>query len=363
MRGDLQAKISPPLQQPGVDFNTQTVKNANPPALDSTAKPQTSFKDLMANSNMEVARQREAKGKLDLSSAKNDEEFFKMLNEKTVAAEKKMPSANLDKDAFLKLFIAQLQNQDPLSPKDSSEMASQMAQFRALETSMNINDTLEKLVAAQSQNRAVGLVDFIGKEVSVDGGKLRVQGGKVQAGEIQIEQDVVNSTLEVRDSSGTVIATQDMGQLKRGVQKLAADPKTADGKPLPDGVYTFAVDAKDIEGSAVPVKLSSTVKVTGVDLQAEGGSFYTDLGEVTVDRIVSVGKPGFNANQVTPAAAPAVPPQQAADGAVPQTDVKDEKAAEAAAPAPEVVTQQPPTVVPMPTNEAKKPPVQPAPAP
>lgn len=50
----------------------------------------------------------------------------------------------LDKDAFLQLLVAQMQYQDPMNPGDSTEYMSQLAQYSALEATMNISTTMEK---------------------------------------------------------------------------------------------------------------------------------------------------------------------------------------------------------------------------
>jgi len=55
----------------------------------------------------------------------------------------KMKSNDLDKDAFLRLLITQLQNQDPLDPMEDREFIAQMAQFSSLEQMQNLNKTLE----------------------------------------------------------------------------------------------------------------------------------------------------------------------------------------------------------------------------
>jgi len=55
------------------------------------------------------------------------------------------PTQTLLKDDFLKLFIAQLKNQDPLSPMDDTQFLAQLAQFSTLEQMSNIADSVEEL--------------------------------------------------------------------------------------------------------------------------------------------------------------------------------------------------------------------------
>jgi len=62
------------------------------------------------------------------------------------------PSQQLDKNAFLKLLVTQMQSQDPLSPSDSTQFVSQMAQFSSLEQMQNLNDSLIGLAALQQSN-------------------------------------------------------------------------------------------------------------------------------------------------------------------------------------------------------------------
>ena len=50
---------------------------------------------------------------------------------------------DLDSDAFLRLLVLQMQNQDPTEPMDNNEMIAQLAQFSALEASTNLNTSFE----------------------------------------------------------------------------------------------------------------------------------------------------------------------------------------------------------------------------
>lgn len=51
-------------------------------------------------------------------------------------------NATLGKDAFLKLLVTQLQNQDPMNPLQDTQFIAQMAQFSELEQMQNVNQTL-----------------------------------------------------------------------------------------------------------------------------------------------------------------------------------------------------------------------------
>ena len=60
--------------------------------------------------------------------------------------------AAADKDAFTKMLVAQLQNQDPMSPQDNQAMVSQLAQFSSLEQMQQLNQNILGLAVLQQTN-------------------------------------------------------------------------------------------------------------------------------------------------------------------------------------------------------------------
>ena len=72
----------------------------------------------------------------------------------------------LGKDAFLKLLVAELSNQDPLNPMEDREFISQMATFSSLEQMQNRNKTLTSMSDANKFNA----VQYIGKAVAFTSG-------------------------------------------------------------------------------------------------------------------------------------------------------------------------------------------------
>jgi len=87
------------------------------------------------------------------------------------------PKASLDKDGFLKLFIAQLQHQDPSAPMDASESIAQMASFSMVEGMNNMQATNSNIASSLNTSSAVGL---IGRTVSYVDDKGELQTGKVE---------------------------------------------------------------------------------------------------------------------------------------------------------------------------------------
>lgn len=80
-------------------------------------------------------------------------------------ATKTTGSSELGKDAFLKILMTQLQNQDPTKPMDDAQFISQMAQFSSLEQMTNLTKAFEEFAGVQQQSQMIEFSNFVGKEV------------------------------------------------------------------------------------------------------------------------------------------------------------------------------------------------------
>ncbi|SEN58801.1 flagellar basal-body rod modification protein FlgD [Amphibacillus marinus] len=76
------------------------------------------------------------------------------------------PSSELGKDEFLRILMAQIQNQDPLNPMDDREFIAQMTTFSSLEQMMNMNSSITQLVNNQMVSPVIQFSHLIGKELS-----------------------------------------------------------------------------------------------------------------------------------------------------------------------------------------------------
>ena len=106
-------------------------------------------------------------------------------------------SNSVDYNTFLQLLVAEMKNQDPTNPMDTSQYMSQFAQLSTVEQAMQTNSKLDALLSSQSLSQANGL---IGKTVSFTDATGATFSGKVVS--ISINSDGSIATLE----NGTKVA-------------------------------------------------------------------------------------------------------------------------------------------------------------
>ncbi|QDT98315.1 flagellar hook assembly protein FlgD [Gimesia aquarii] len=70
--------------------------------------------------------------------------------------------SGLTADDFLKLFITELQNQDPTEPLGNEQLLNQLSSMRELQSNIELSDTLTEITLGQGLTQAAGL---IGKEI------------------------------------------------------------------------------------------------------------------------------------------------------------------------------------------------------
>jgi flagellar basal-body rod modification protein FlgD len=190
---------------------------------------------------------------------------------------------DLGRDQFLELLVAQLKNQDPLSPLQADQFAAQLAQFSTVEQLTKLNDT----VASQKQDSALqGLLDqtalgasLIGKHVLAEGDQVTITAGTPVTIDTSIGGSGGKGTLTVYDGTGAVVATSSLGNVGGGNQTF----RFPGG--LPSGTYKYKVEVTDSKGNGVPVRTYTQGVVDGV--QFENGTIWLRIGgtRVSIDKL------------------------------------------------------------------------------
>ena len=109
-------------------------------------------------------------------------------------------------DTFLKLLTAQLRNQDPLSPLDSTQFVEQLATFSSLEQQVRSNDSLESIAGMIGDLHAMFASDWIGQTVTVESSWVPYADEQVDF-KISAPDSADRAILNVKDSAGETVWT------------------------------------------------------------------------------------------------------------------------------------------------------------
>jgi flagellar basal-body rod modification protein FlgD len=179
-------------------------------------------------------------------------------------------------DRFLKLLVAQLQNQDPLNPMDNAQVTTQLAQISTVSGINQLNDTVAALGASMGVTQYLQAASLVGHDVVIGGNTLDLASGKAHGG-IELGTDADHVVVSVQDASGNVVRTMDLGAQKAGDQFFDWDGKTDGGTTAPDGHYTFSVTAT-AGGKAVTFDALMTARVEGVVSTSTGAMLQLPNG-------------------------------------------------------------------------------------
>jgi len=185
------------------------------------------------------------------------------LNSNTSGVTPSKDSA-LGKDDFLNLLVAQLQNQDPLSPLDSTAFTSQLAQFSSLEQLSNVNENLEYLQMYQASINNAQAVSFIGKNIDAFGKSIKLESGANEDIHFELNRDSSSVYINIYNDRGDLVKIIENGPMGEGKQSVEWDGTDNGGNTLPEGIYEFEVMAVDANGDKVQTTTYISDKVTGV---------------------------------------------------------------------------------------------------
>lgn len=167
-----------------------------------------------------------------------------------------VPGRELDRDAFLKLLLTQLNHQDPMAPTANEEFVAQLAQFSSLEQMQSINRNLQdsintNLLLNQSMNNSL-VTTLIGKDVIATTNKITLgASGEAELG-YRLEGPADKVTVNIYDPSGALVATLSDTGMAAGEHAATWNGRGKDGNRLPAGAYTFEVVPYAKSGDELP---------------------------------------------------------------------------------------------------------------
>ncbi len=164
------------------------------------------------------------------------------------------------------MLVAQLQNQDPLNPQDSSAFVAQLAQISQVEQSYNMNTNLQSLLASQNSANSLSAVSLIGKAVSAQGSQVALTSGTPSTLNFTLPSAATQVTVQIKDANGNTVRTLTQGATATGAGSIAWDGKDDSNNTLASGTYSFSVSGTDASGQAIQGTSMIQGQVSGVRL-------------------------------------------------------------------------------------------------
>jgi flagellar basal-body rod modification protein FlgD len=172
-------------------------------------------------------------------------------------------------NTFLQLLVAQLKNQDPTNPMDSSQMTSQLAQISTVQGISQLNTSLSSLSTQLSAGQQSQAALLIGSTVLAPGSSISVASGKAGAFGVTLANDVSDLQVVVKNSAGTIVNTIDLGKQSAGTIPVGWTPTDTAGNTLPDGTYTITATGT-INGQQATATTLTGATVESVVTQSSG---------------------------------------------------------------------------------------------
>jgi flagellar basal-body rod modification protein FlgD len=190
---------------------------------------------------------------------------------------------NASQDRFLKLLVAQLNNQDPMNPMDNAQMTSQMAQINTVTGIQQVNETLKDMATQFSGMQVLQGSTMVGHDVLLESNQLSRNAG-VAAGAIDLAGKADTVKIDILSPGGQVLDSLNLGPKSAGRQNFSWDASQYTGLGEP----TFRVTATQ-GGNAVAATALARDKVLSVG--SENGVMTVQLqgrGALAYDKVKAI---------------------------------------------------------------------------
>lgn len=202
----------------------------------------------------------------------------------TAQATASKPTLSSDFETFLRMLTAQMQNQDPLNPVDSTDYATQLATFSSVEQQVLSNDLLRNISSALNVGGLSQLSGWVGMDALSDAPAYFT--GTPVSVRPEMPEDASKVELVVKDDTGAVVARQDITG-EEGIIEWGG--KTESGQVLPRGNYEFEAIATGADGDTDTLPVSVYARI--VEARTASGGVVLGLAggtEIASDEVIAL---------------------------------------------------------------------------
>lgn len=197
-----------------------------------------------------------------------------------MTAEKQGDLNGMGRDAFMKLLVAQLRNQDPNAPVDSKEFITQLSQLTSVEQLITMSDRLASLEVGMASLANTQVSSIVGRNVDAESKSVYLGDTGSTSVPVTLAGRAANVIATFRNEAGEVVGKIQLGDTFPGTRSITWDGTGADGQRAPAGRYTVSVTATDASGRPV----EANTRVSGVVREISYANGYPEvvIGEARV---------------------------------------------------------------------------------
>ena len=193
--------------------------------------------------------------------------------------ESEKSASQSDKDMFMRLLLAQIENQDPLKPTDQTDFVAQLAQFSSLEGIQNLSNSVQDIGAMYRSSQALQATALVGREVLVPGQIGYLEQGSEISGMIEANQASGDVMMVIKDATGQVVANRDLGNIGSAETPFSWDGTNNLGEDLPAGLYSISIEGT-MSGENEALITSMYSRVNSVSIVDNQGGMLLNLNGV-----------------------------------------------------------------------------------
>lgn len=194
-----------------------------------------------------------------------------------------LTSAEAQTDRFLKLLVAQLNNQDPMNPMDNAQMTSQMAQINTVSGIQQLNETMKSMATQFNAMQFLQGSAMVGKGVMLESNTLTIK-DKVAAGAVNLETKADKVTIQILTPGGQQVDKIELGAQEAGLAGFQWDASNYTGTGSPVFKVTATLNGKTVATTSLAydtvVAVGSNEGNLTVELAGRSAVAYSDIKSI-----------------------------------------------------------------------------------
>ena len=188
-------------------------------------------------------------------------------------------------DNFMKMLMAQIQNQNPLDPAKPSEFTSQLTQLNTVQGIGDLNASVKSLLGQIQGSDFMGMSQVVGRNALVPGSEFAFYGQPTVLGG-ELSSNALNVRAVISDANGVTVDEVSLGPVQAGPVRLQWDGLLGDGRMAEPGAYQLKLQAVASEGGQMTVQTFVQSAVASVGREGDAVNMRLADGRVVNARDV-----------------------------------------------------------------------------